>query len=171
MLYIPEQIFNIIIEYGLPWIVLFRILNKQIKSKADTIIANICYNSLGRNFILIHYGNKILINDKISSSISLSYLFMNIANILITTPIHKITIAQCMFIYDIAYTNWASKQRMSFSNSLDMLFKRSFQLCNKQENCKHYIIKFYRRTLFCVNVTNPSVKELLELNANVLINV
>jgi len=164
--YIPEQVFNIIFEYGLSWVLSFRLLNKQLKQYADEIIKNVYYNSLERNYMLNKNNTHVFISEQISSSMSLSYFTFHVTNVLMTTPVNKITIMQNMFIYDIVFRLWGYRQRFSIYKRLPLLFERSFRLCSVQKNYKHYVKQFYRRILLCIKIvdSSPSVEQLLNMH-------
>lgn len=165
-LYIPEHVFNIIFEYGFLWILSFRLLNKQLKNYADEIIKNIYHNSIERKFMFSNIHTHILISQPDSALISLHYFTIQVANILINTPIHKINIHQHMFIYDIVFHLWGYRQQFPIYKKLPLLFERSFLVCCNQNNYKYYLKQFYRRILLCVKVidSSPSVEQLLNMH-------
>jgi len=164
--YIPDDVFNMIFEYGITWSIKFRVLNKQLKSKVDERIHQI-------------YTDKIfnpkyhVVNDKFDYFPSvMHYFILHIVPILKKTPIKSVTTSDKIDLYTIAFHIWGHfKYKMRFYECLPMLFKKTFELCKNQENYKHHVKLFYKAILVCVQfvylVTKPlSVKELL-MNFNV----
>jgi len=159
--YIPDDVFNIIFEYGSMWIIKFRLLNKQIKSKADERMKQVYIDTaVDTSFKIIRSGIDFF-------PIVLSYFIIHTVSILKKTPIKKVTIRDKIHLYTIAFHIWGRyNYKLRFYDSLPKLLKRTFELCKTQENYKHYVNAFYSAVLQGVQfefwkVKPLTVKELL----------
>jgi len=162
-MYIPNELWDIIIGFGLPWLLALRSVDRHFKSKIDQMVKKISSDSIYRNryipFVWQAPTYHITLTMTLCDKIYLYSVFSQIG-LVISRKNPKITNVQICEVYDIVFH---SSMSYTFQDilykKLETLFDYTFTRCidslsieyyRKFYNCiflgMQYYTQFYRKT-------------------------
>lgn len=164
---LPIEVIDIVLGFGFPWFIsVFRLLNKEMKTRIDLILSDMCKTYQHKKQQAGHWQSHfytVAINVEDRNRMFMLAIITQTSNMVSTKE--RITNKQCVEVYNTVFyiCSMYGLQKLLYTK-MEAIFDKTFASCQKQgvfcEQSAKYCRRFYRCVFCCmVHYTNYYNKE------------